>query len=640
MTYRLTLALDSGYSILFDLEKIMKIEKISTLSFFTLVILIISIIIFEKCSDERAVAPMAQSKYQRIETLGDILKIHLGINTPGFKPELPVPIIILEDLNPIVPDNPEYSKTVIALLPVLDSWRLGDSRNVIQKINNSNIQDDFALRFLMDAYMKLDSSKKAVEFGMKIKKKDNLINGALGICALRAQLFDEAIIYFETLKTDSIWKRFAYEQTGNAYFMKADSYRSYSALKLRNNFLNKAIENWQNVENFKDLFPRVQYSLGVANYLIGDYDNAREYFYEIYNKREDELLARLFTLLSYQNQLDEKAPELENFLNNMLRMSKKDTGEAQNLFKTVILSWYFLGEDQFENQNYKRAREYWLKAQTALDAYKFPGKEKFEFLYIRAIISQMIKEMGFNIDPDSNPVNLFTFKELFDSLRIQSEWKPELEQFASRTGNILYILNEKKLAYNFYNLVRNPDIIIFNNILAINPKKNHSISIEDLLKMDTNHYNFFVILSIYSSILAKEHNYDEAPKVLDKLIEMKKVVDDKNICNILLLKFCDFLRNSSEHYYHKKIQLFEMEKSKLILDNKNYNNIDFQLNRIYDNKDKLSRKIIQILSILPDITIENSVIPNYIFVSENTIEKVNNIIIFPEMKLLTDSLNQ
>lgn len=313
------------------------------------------------------------------------------------------------------------------------------------------------------------------------------------------------------LRADTTYGDLATEQIGNAYFMKAYSSISNTSQSLKNYYIKKAIEHWEKVHNSVDLFPRVKYALGVAYYLLEDYNKARDYFVQIYAERETYLLARIFILLSLHRQKKEKELELE--VNKIYIESEKQTEEARDLLKTVILSYYFLGEDQYENGNYGKARDYWLKVRNALYAYNFPGKEKLDFLYIRAIINQLIKEIDENhaIDEEGSQsiqATLFTFQELYESLSTQAEWKPQFNQFAEKIGDILFMLNEKELSYKFFKLVQDPNIITFSNLIALNPKEAHSFAVEDLMIFNEAPYSFFYVLNIFSSILLKNSCYD------------------------------------------------------------------------------------------------------------------------------------
>lgn len=609
-------------------------------------IVLLCILLLNNCSDKKSVEQNYESKHQRLEMLGNLLEIHLSITSPGFQPGLPHPIIILKDFEPIPPDDPEYAKKVIAFLPAVNYWRRGRSNEVIKTINNLNIQDDIANRFLMDAYVKLDLSDKAIEFGDKIKDKDNQIIVALGICALRARQFDRAIDYFTQLKADTTYGKFVTEQIGNAYFMKAHSSQSDSAKSLKNSYITEAIAHWKKVQNSAGLFPRVQYALGVAYYLLESYEKARDYFYEIYEKRENDLLARLFILLSLHRQRDNK--ELDKFLNKIYIESKNQTEDARNLLKTVIFSYYFLGEDQYENGNYDKAREYWLKARKALYAHDFPGEEKLDFLYIRAIISQMIKEIGENHVIDEKdllktPASLFTFQELYDSLSTQSQWNAQFNQFADKIGDILFMLNEKELSYKFFKLVQDPGIITFNNIVAINPKENHSISVEDLMVFSQGPYSFFVVLNLFSSILTNQAKYDDAPQILEKLIVLRDSVkaDDRKVCNALLLQFCDSLRVGANRHYDKLIRELEAEKSALYIEGKNVTHIEHELEKVYEKRQKLSKKILQVQSKIPEMFEENLRISNYLFIPADSLNTtIDHIFIFPLMNFSLESCKE
>jgi len=607
---------------------------------------LICILLLNNCSDKKAIEQKSESKHQRVEMLGNLLEVHLSIPSPAFQPDLPNPIIILKDFTPIPPDDPDYSRKVIEFLPAVNYWRKGNSEQVINTINNLKVDDDIAYRFLMDAYVKLDSNDRAIEFGDKIEHKDNQITFALGISALRAHKFDKAISYFTQLEADSIWGQLATEQAGNAYFLKVYSSMNDLSQSLKNSYINKAISQWEKVQNSADFFPRIQYSLGVAYYLLENYEQARRYFFEIYEKREKDVLANLFVLLSLHRQRDKKG--LDEFLNKIYVESEKQTEDARNLLKTVILSYYFLGEDQYENGNYDEAKNYWLKARNALYAYDFPGKEKLEFLYIRAIIYQLTKEIEEKhviADKDSlrTPATLFTFQELYDSLSTQAEWEPQFNRYAENIGDILFMLNEKELSYKFLKLDKNPNIITFSNLIAINPKEKHSISVQDLIKFNQGPYSFFIVLNIFSSILLNQSNYDDAPLILDKLIELRESVKatDRRECNALLLQFCDFLRIGANRYYNKRIKELEDKKQALYEAGKGSIYIDHELEKIYEQRQSLAQKILQVQAKIPEMTEKNLKIPNYLFVSgDEAYSNIANIIIFPEMNLSIKSYKE
>ena len=83
------------------------------------------------CASKSQHKPEPGAKYQRLDILGNLLKIHLSIKPPGFKPELPNPIIILKKFEPIPHDDPEKWRKVIAFLPAVNHWRNGESKKVI-----------------------------------------------------------------------------------------------------------------------------------------------------------------------------------------------------------------------------------------------------------------------------------------------------------------------------------------------------------------------------------------------------------------------------------------------------------------------------------------------------------------------------
>ena len=223
------------------------------------------------------------------------------------------------------------------------------------------------------------------------------------------------------------------------------------------------------------------------------------------------------------------------------------------------------------------------------------------------------------------------------------EWKPELDHFAGKAGDILFILNEKNLSYDFYKLVRSPDEITFSNILATHPKHPHSITTQSLFELDASPYSFFVTLSIYSSILLKEQTYQDSPQVLDRLIEMINFArtDDQKICTVLLIQFCDSLSVSATSYYEKEIKRLEIKKTELYEVGEDLTYIDFELNELIATRDTISRKITQVLSELEDLSEDDCNIPNYIFISpDSSRDEITGIVIFPKMSFSSIQTNE
>lgn len=131
--------------------------------------------------------------------------------------------------------------------------------------------------------------------------------------------------------------------------------------------------------------------------------------------------------------------------------------------------------------------------------------------------------------------------------------------------------------------------------------------------------------------------------MLNKLIDLIKSVkeSDRKVCNALLLQFCDSLRVGADRYYDKRIKELEDKKQDLYDEGKGLGHIDRKLNIVYEQRQKLAQKILQVPSRIPEMSKDDLIIPNYLFIpADSSNSNIVNILIFPKMNLSLESYKE
>lgn len=598
-------------------------------------IIIFFILLQSNCSKTKMANNRSDLTSHRIEMLGNLLNLIINIKPPEYQPQLPEPIAIIKDFEPIPTDDPDYVLKLSEFWATINPWRGKKPLEVIRTIKSLKNLNDTAYRFLIQAYVEVDSLEQAIIAGEKISDKDSTVLKTLGICSLNMGDFDAAINYFDELKKDELHLTFAIEQIGNAYFKKYYKSITDSSMVKDNESLKAAIKQWEQVHKLSDVPYYLTYAIGVGYFLLENYEKARYYFQEIYNKEETFLLTRIYILLSLRNQDREKA--LSEFLESVYKESG-DHEDVCDLIKAVIAFYYFLGEDQFEIGEVKKARKYWQKAKSAIDEYEFCINKSIHFLYLKAIITQAFDEVYkeneiYNASSGDFKKSVFVFKELYDSLKVKQNYNSKNDNYAKYIGNILFLLNKKEYCLKFYQLVQKPDLFTYSNIYAIRPNIEIKPSLNLLNSLPVSSYSFYIALNFARSLFF-ESNYEQAIEVLDELIKHGRFIKEieKNIYKVLLLQFCNFLQEKSSAFYKSKYDSLDAEKDKLERNREDLSFIDYKLEKVLEARKEINDKIDQIQSNLSKIKNDRFSIPNYIFVPAEPM-KTNraNIIIIPEL---------
>ncbi len=603
------------------MNAILKYFAIGRSAFLPMFFLIL--IVTLNCSDSEKTKPARASKPRRIKMIGSLLKVITKVVPPPYKPAIQEPVVILKGFEPIPNDAPDLTQKVSSFSATVNYWGVNDWNNVIKSVHENGIWDDTAYRFLMHAHVMRRQYSEALAFGGKIKEPDQHILRALGICALQSNKFEEAISYFKKLEEED--RAFAEEQIGNVYFKQAVD--SSGNLKGRE-ALKQAIGHWEQARGLPGSSPYLSYAIGVSYFLIGDNDRAREHFRKLYEEEgEPKLQTRLFMLLS----LPRQGKELNEVLDRMIIESDSQSAEARDLLKVVIAAYYFLGEDQYDNGQVEEARKYWRKARTELRRYDFRSFDNLEFLYLKAIIYQMLEETKEETGVDSvDNRNLATsaFGELLDTLAAQKDWQPKFDDYTENIGDILYLLEEKDLSLQFYKLIRNPNVRTKSKLCALDPKT--QLSLKDLKNLPLSRYSFFTALN-FAHTLLQDSLYYQAPEIIDELLRHKVSISasESKISDALLLEFSDSLRVRSTNYYDDLYAKLNLQKSQQHQGRQTIV-IDAELTRVLQERELLAKKLLQVQnSIAKPLTGDWH---DYIFISADSARTGHaEIIIFPKM---------